>query len=245
MLAYDYPHRELDCPIIRIKELKYKHFAIMSVPRTGSTLTYAITQYLVETQFDPDCDLFSRAVSKHHHFTNINSNMIKEYNVLALIPIRDPFAALASCIKLDDNITEEKARSCLDSFNDYYLQLVHFLEAMPSENILLFRYEEFVSDHKVLVDCICTKLGVEISDEERERASLLFSKQNVQNYTSNFKGFSQYDPVTLFHGNHISKNQKSLEELVSLETYNEAVKKLNVFCKRLGYPEREMLVVKI
>ncbi|MCH9812000.1 sulfotransferase domain-containing protein [bacterium] len=239
--AYEYPHRELDRPIINAEGLKYEHFAILSPPRTGSTLTYAITQYLLETRFDEDCSLFSKEVSKHHDDQKVMSYMNRHAPVLAIIPIRDPFEALASYIKIYDEISEELVSNLANAVRHNFLCMLEFLEAANKDNVLLVRYEEFVSDHKVLIDSICSKLGVEISKEERERASLLFSKQNVKKYTSEFKVFSQHDPVTHFHGNHISKNQKSLKELVSVAAYNDAVKKLNDICKKFGYPERELL----
>ncbi len=159
-----------------------------SPQRSGSTLVFNILQDLFPT----------RVVIKRHNY-NLNDK-----NFPTVITYRHPYDSIASLFLKDQIIpTDEIIEDIIKQFREGGWN--DFLNQFESSKILFLRYEDFCNDMNFILNSIEDYFNISISENKRAELKAKYEISNVKKKIEKFKNFSEYDEVSHFHGNHISK----------------------------------------
>lgn len=159
-----------------------------SPQRSGSTLVFNILQDLFPTKY----------VKKQHNYD------LEDKNFPTVITYRHPYDCIASLILKDqvsptDQIIEDKIMLFRkDGWND-------FLNQFESSKILFLRYENFYNDIDFILSSIEGYFKIHISENKKVKLRNKYKISSVKKEIEKFKSFSEFDPQSHFHGNHISK----------------------------------------
>ena len=159
-----------------------------SPQRSGSTLVFNILQDLFPTKY----------VKKQHNYD------LEDKNFPTVITYRHPYDCIASLILKDqvsptDQIIEDKIMLFRkDGWND-------FLNQFESSKILFLRYENFYNDIDFILSSIEGYFKIHISENKKVKLRNKYKISSVKKEIEKFKIFSEFDPQSHFHGNHISK----------------------------------------
>ena len=159
-----------------------------SPQRSGSTLVFNILQDLFPTKY----------VKKQHNYD------LEDKNFPTVITYRHPYDCIASLILKDqvsptDQIIEDKIMLFRkDGWND-------FLNQFESSKILFLRYENFYNDIDFILSSIEGYFKIYISENKKVKLRNKYKISSVKKEIEKFKSFSEFDPQSHFHGNHISK----------------------------------------
>ena len=155
--------------------------------RTGSTLIYNVIRECL-----PD-----KRIKKAHTFD-------KCFERLAVVStIRHPLDCIASVLRVKSAQADDKSidQAVADFDTSGVNDLIKITE-LP--NTLIFKYESFTKDLNPVFDSLESKFQIEISYETRERIVRTYSVQEMAKTSRALGEFSNWDPVTKVHGNHIS-----------------------------------------
>lgn len=181
--------QEAGSSLIKRTRKKLGHRIVQfSPPRSGSTLAYNLL----------------REIFTFSHIEKTHILLPKHMKHKIVATYRHPLDSIASCIQCyNQSPTPEVIQQQITEFekNGIY----DILELMDTENCLLLRYEDFVNDLPFLLDSIERFFEIRLRQEKRD---ILIEKYNVDSVSSQiqaFDDFSEYDDISQFHGNHISK----------------------------------------
>jgi Sulfotransferase domain len=79
------------------------------------------------------------------------------------------------------------------------------LKIKNKKNVLMLKYEEFFDNFDSIYSAIEQFFDTKISCRMREDITARYQVQNVERMVSSKNTFSEYDEITHWHGNHISK----------------------------------------
>ena len=159
-----------------------------SPQRSGSTLVFNILQDLFPTKY----------VKKQHNYD------LEDKKFPTIITYRHPYDCIASLILKDqvsptNQIIEDKIMLFRkDGWND-------FLNQFESSKILFLRYENFYNDIDLILNSIEGYFKIHISENKKVKLRNKYKISSVKKEIEKFKSFSEFDPKSHFHGNHISK----------------------------------------
>jgi hypothetical protein len=157
--------------------------------RTGSTLIFNVL-----------VDLFPKKRIKKTHTYDAAYARLK-----TVCTIRHPLDSIASTIKTKRELKltpEQVFRQSVAEFEDSGIRDIIRMVGQP--NTLIFKYEEFIEDLEPVFDRIEAAFGRKIPEQERARIKEKQSIDAVASRSSALGEFSNWDPVTKLHGNHIS-----------------------------------------
>tara|TARA_B110000459_G_C16459700_1_gene424587 strand:+ start:30 stop:671 length:642 start_codon:yes stop_codon:yes gene_type:complete len=192
-----------------------------SPQRSGSTLVFNILKDLFPT----------RVVLKVHNYN------LDDKNFPTVITYRHPYDSIASLF-LKDQITPTD-----EVIEDYIKQFREggwndFFDQIETSKILFLRYEDFCHDFDFVLNSFEDYFNISISENKRVRLKNKYKILNVKKNIEKFKDFSEYDEVSLFHGNHISKfsgNPSTYKKLFSKNQIKILDKYFNNEKKYLNY----------
>ncbi|WP_404787208.1 sulfotransferase domain-containing protein [Altericista sp. CCNU0014] len=170
---------------IPIKSQKIIQF---SPPRSGSTLIYNILR-----------DVFpEKDIEKLH---------VYRYAILKspiVITYRHPLDCIASSIQRYGLVpTDEVIEKQVVEFEQNGIWDI--LRLRDEKNVLMLRYEEFVSDFDKIFEGIEVFFGIFIPLEKRKIIADRYQIKNIEKIVRSKNTFDEYDEVTHWHGKHISK----------------------------------------
>ncbi len=218
---YTYPFRDIKKPIVPLKDTK---IIILSTYRVGSTLAYMVAQYLFESEIGP-WDSRCKVVAKSHNFYAFKGALKTHPKTLFVIPVRDPMNTLSSMERLHPSKTPSRTQQKAQDILNDYKTIVNFTRSIPSKNIILCRYEDFTRDLRSLVEKFEEKLHITVSENEKAKINILFSRCAMQKLSDQLTLFSRFDPVLAIHGNHIAKEPRDLAQTISEDFYNDLKQK--------------------
>ena len=214
-----------------------KKIIIFSAPRTGSSLTYNIFRFL----FEDDSMIFSRHddfnldrfVLKTHRFEELK--LINEENVTYIFTLRNP---IHTCLSHYRVVKEKKMSNktfAKDLVNRHYRYLTFFEEMKnKGKKIAWLKYEDFSDNIEHTFDFIENHFQISITIEDKELMRKGFSRENIYACIENFSDFSEYLPLSGFHGKHLNINGYTPPEdfIYWLNHFLEEIKPL---LKKYGY----------
>ncbi len=212
-----YPYRDIHKPIIQLNP-KQK-IIVAALPRTGSTLLYMVFQYLFETKLGP-FNSFHKQVVKLHSPVMALKYAKRHKDTFVAVAVRNPIdAAFSKIMKVksppkDVSIVKQKLACILEKKTPYY-DLRQLIKKVPPKKLLVHHFEKFTIDLSDLLFEIEQKFHCKIPLHEKEKIKRIFSKEEVRKIAEKYRGFSQYDPITNVHGNHILEDQHSIENILS------------------------------
>jgi hypothetical protein len=206
-----YPFREISKPLI--KDDKIEKIIIYSAPRTGSTLLYLLFQYIFEDQLGSHMKTSNKKVIKTHSLNENLENLLCNPKNYLVIPVRNPIDSLASQIKISNNFTHDGVINILKLSAFFQSKIVDKIESDP-KNLLIIKYEKFNNDFNEVFNAIESTFHVKIEESEKQKMSEIFSKESIKKFCQNLDSFKEYDDITGLHGNHISKDTRTLEEIL-------------------------------
>jgi len=171
--------------------LKNKNIIIQfSPPRSGSTLVYNILRELFP----------KRTIKKRHSYKPRDSVWP------TVVTYRHPLDCIASHIQCHENAaTDEELEKQIAFFNE--IGILDVPKIGNRENVLMLKYEDFVSDFNFIYDNLELFFGIDISRESRNALTSRYQIKAVENLIRDKSSFSEHDPVTKLHGKHISKHK--------------------------------------
>ena len=176
-----------------------------SPQRSGSTLVFNILKDLFPTH----------DINKKHNYS------LDDKNFPTVTTYRHPYDSIASLF-LKDNIIPTKKnmedtiiRFRENGWNDF------FFNKFNSQNILFLRYEDFYNNFDYMLDSLEDYFYVKISKKQRFKLKAKYEISNVKKKIEKFKDFSEYDDISHFHGNHISKFSGSSNTYKKIFTSNQ------------------------
>ena len=175
-----------------------------SPQRSGSTLVFNILKDLFPTH----------VVLKKHNYS------LDDKNFPTVITYRHPYDSIASLFLKDKIIpTEKTMEDAIIEFreggwNDFFNQF-------NSKKILFLRYEDFCNNFDYMLDSLEDYFDIKISKKKRFKLKAKYEISNVKKKIEKFKDFSEYDDVSHFHGNHISKFSGSSNTYKKIFTSNQ------------------------
>lgn len=226
-----YPFRDISQPVV--KDYRFQQIIILSTNRVGSTLVYMIFQYLFEDTLK-DHEAFGKKVVKCH-VLDPSSLLLRQPRTYFVIPVRNPIDAFCSLLKAFGVFDEKGVLKLLNEFVDYHLEFKKTIDVLNKRRSIFLRYEEFNERFDVIFDTLKQRFDIEISAEEKEKINIFFSKDAVTGYAKDFNSFYERDSVIGVHGNHISPDRRTLEELLPERTVIEIYRKLIPILNMYGY----------
>lgn len=159
-----------------------------SPPRSGSTLIYNILREIFP----------EKEITKQHTYRHI----ISRYPVV--VSYRHPLDCIASSIqRYGLSPTNEVIEQQIIEFEENGISDI--LKIKNKKNVLMLRYEDFFDNFNNIYDSIDQFFDIKISCEMREDMTSRYQIQNIEKIVSSKNTFSEYDTMTHWHGNHISK----------------------------------------
>jgi hypothetical protein len=212
---------------------KYEKIFVCSPYRTGSTYIYNIFRFLFEDIETKDNPFWGgaqpiRKVSKNHGLFE------KADTIVEIFTIRNPIDSCVSycrVMKKDVLIDQKFVEDAIDEVMGLWYQFSPLLE--EERNCMIFRYEEFVGDIHHVFNDIESFFSIVIDESDKEFLERALSKENVIANTTRYQSFSEYDNITLLHGNHVASETLPIEDyqtirriaLEKLESHREIIEK--------------------
>lgn len=188
-----------------LKTLKNRNTIIQFSPiRSGSTLVYNLLREVFPRKKIIKCHNYSQEYSKH----------------LTVVTYRNPLDCIASSIQryglapTDEVIEEQNLELTRNG-------IWEVMEIKNNSNVLMLRYEDFVNDFEIIYDELERFLKTEISLEMRNKLNKKYNIEEINKFISRFESFSEYNPITHWHGKHISSYKGDLNYYKNLFTENQ------------------------
>ena len=175
-----------------------------SPQRSGSTLVFNILKDLFPTH----------VVQKKHNYS------LDDKNFPTITTYRHPYDSIASLF-LKDNIipTEKNMEDTIIRFRENGWN--DFINQFNLQKILFLRYEDFYNNFDYILDSLEDYFDIKISKKKRFKLKAEYKISNVKKKIEKFKDFSEYNDVSHFHGNHISKFSGSSNTYKKIFTSNQ------------------------
>lgn len=233
-LSSSYPFRDISEPIV--KDDRFEKIIILSPLRVGSTLLYMVFQYLFEDQLEGHLS-YNKKVVKSHKIIDSELHLIDDPNTYFIVPVRNPVDAFCSLVKTENKtkLTHNEIIDILNTTKKSYEELNKTLKKIDPKRILFFKYEEFNQDFSTIFKALEGRFQITISAEEQDKVNLLFSRDAVKHYFQKFRSFKEYDEILGVHGNHISSDRRTAEQLFSKKMLSKIYKELSPFFPIFGY----------
>lgn len=170
----------------------------LSLPRTGSTLLFNILQYLFESGDQ-------NRVIKTHTFSHIPTHIKKDKTIYLVSSLRSPLDQLASRI-LTFNIDPKETNFLLREVKALVKHQKKLIRTVTKQkHSLLLNYDQF-SDFDYLFDNLERFFEIHIAEEDRAYIRKNFCKESFQKVSDALQDYTQIDPLTNLHGNHIHQS---------------------------------------
>lgn len=158
--------------------------------RTGSTLIFNILRELFP----------EKRIKKAHKYD-------KEFARLHTVcTVRHPLDCIASLIKIHRcETTPEAMAAAIRDFDQSGITDLRRIALHPLS--VIFKYEEFMHNMAVVYDGLERSFGIKISEEQRISLNEKYSIESTLRTTTRLGEFSNWDPETMLHGNHISETR--------------------------------------
>lgn len=219
----------------------YKHIIIFSAQRTGSSLVYNVFRFLFE---DSD-KLFAR----HNNFTSdrvvLKAHTSKKFlsvdpaRTLCIFTFRNPWDASISNYRICTRKTIENKAFAQKLINRHASYLL-FSEQLQQkgQSLIRLKYEDFVDDLDSLFRCIEEHFNITIDLRDKELMRKSYSKENIKACTKGLKNFSEFLPISGFHGQHVNAERyiPPADFLYWLKVY---MKEVSPLFQAYGYPPVE------
>ena len=174
--------------IIRFYASPKRHVIQFSPVRTGSTLVYNLLRECL-----PD-----KTVTKVHTYSCHFSHLP------IVATTRHPFDCIASIIQINKEAPDEKTiRAAVANYHANGGR--DLLRIKNHRKLLLLRYEEFVDDYEPIFAGLESLFGLSIGPERRNELTQKYNIESARKIAAGQGEFAKWDPVTLLHGQHISK----------------------------------------
>lgn len=177
---------------------------LVTPPRCGSTLIYNVLRFLFEKEGihflweDP----YQNLVVKDHVVSVIDSN--SNY----ILAIRNPVEIMLSWYRIScDSYGRVLETTWFPYHIDLLLTLLMSLEELrtKTDHVMLLRYEDFSNNLDALFLALEKNYSMEIDPRDKAFLKRALSKGNVIKNAAKYPTFSEYDPYSHFHGNHIDQ----------------------------------------
>lgn len=205
-----------------IKDLIYPKIIQFSPISSGSTLVFNL---LRETYS------FSNIFKEHE----ITRDMCSKYKTV--VTYRNPVDCVASAFQRSNlPVTEENIEKQINELKNNGLD--HLVQIFDHPNIIKLRYENFYDDFDFIFDAFESYFGRSISEAHRAKMKEKYSINNVLSEASKYEDFSEYDKITLLHGNHISKfkgKPNYSKHFFTEIQFEEISNHLSKYMNKLGY----------
>lgn len=171
----------------------------LSLPRTGSTLLFNVLQHLFTSTNE------TPAVIKAHSHKDIKPLMTKGANLYIISSLRPPLDQLASRV-LTYGIDIKDPHLLLKELKKIVKQQKKLIRIVTSHRqSLLLNYDSF-SELDYIFENLESFFKITIAEEERSYMKANFSKARLKTISDSLEDFSQIDPSTQIHGNHIHES---------------------------------------
>ncbi len=236
-LEESYPFRDIQKPIANLDVAE--KIIVLSITRTGSTLTYMIFQYLFEDTLAHK-ENFNKKVVKTHDIKMCDAYCTAHPNTYIIIPIRSPIDSFISKLKVLNSLqfipdNKEFINAMVQAHIIEHLNLWKFIQKYQNGKLLIVRYEDFQSDLNVLVSSAEQEFQITISETEKNNIASLFSQESILEISKRLAHFIKQDPITGIHGNHILKDQTPIKKYVSDEHLKQIQDQLRPITQLYGY----------
>ena len=196
-------------PLLRLQQYSlapYEKVIVFSPPRTGSMLTYNVMRYLFEDSQNLSCSHhqfnLQRLALKTHRFYEIQS--ADHVKALFVVTLRNPIDAIVSNFRICPN-KPSNLRNFVQQKIQMHVDYLHFFEKLKREgnHFLFLKYEDFASSMDYLFERIETHVGIHIHEADKEIMRKGYGRENVRLSTESLANFSEYLPLSGFHGEHV------------------------------------------
>ena len=188
----------------------YKKIVIYSATRTGSSLVYNVFRFLFqnEASLSSRHDKFNLASSVLKTHNHKKLGVLRNHNVLYVVPIRDPLQASISMYRIYPRQTRDTQNYCKSLIDR---QLIHLTIAEKLQgagrDVVFLRYEDFENNVDYLIDFIENYFSISVFPLDKDRMKKGYDKENVYASTKNIPDFMNYLPISGFHGNHVTREK--------------------------------------
>ena len=176
--------------IIKVLKNYFIYNAIIqfSPPRSGSTLVYNLLKNIFPC----------RKILKTHTLPTTF------FKIPIIVTYRHPLDCIASSMqRFGEKPTDTTIQKHIELFKNNGINDV--INIKNKKNVLLLKYEDFVDDFNFIYDNLEAFFSIDIKSEKRFELNNKFEIGKVEETIKNKKIFDDYDPLTHWHGNHISK----------------------------------------
>jgi hypothetical protein len=193
-----------------------------------------VLRFLFEDEnYGPHNPELTQIVNKTHHTKMLDKNGIYIFTV------RNPVDACASLYRVQCSGTGRIAPvDVLDGFVKEQKRSARFLKKLTAKkaDIIVLKYEEFVSDFDAIFTALERKFCITIDDQDKCFLKEALSRENVNKNIAKFDSFAQHDEYSLFRGKHIDQGEfsKELKERIQVEIKNRLSKYSDLF-RTWGY----------
>lgn len=231
-----------DLLFFKTKKYPLKHYekvVVLTPERTGSTLIFNIAKTLFESRKKEDFDAFyeNTGLILKRHFSKELIQINPDY--LYLSTYRNPYSLIESKLKIIDNYPTYGNR--LKFFtkhlaNEVLKDYMNLKTLLDKDNVVFFRYEEFVKNFGYIFEKLEKTLNISIAKKDKELIQKYLNKKQILQFIKNLQGFDTYDRETQFHGNHIDKNPfpKYIKDIIKNEARPIFLEKKALF-EEFGY----------
>jgi hypothetical protein len=180
----------------RFNNLTGRNIIQFSPIRSGSTLVFNILRELFPT----------RNIQKTHAYRKFKSSKDRrEFPIV--VTYRHPLDCIASSIQRYNLLpTDSVIKQQVNEFNrNGGSDILEIKRTQVMENILMLRYEDFSGNIDVILSELESFFKISISTSKRKLIHEKYRIESIEKIVQEKICFSEYDPVTHWHGNHISK----------------------------------------
>lgn len=157
----------------------------LALPRSGSTW---ITNLLVAS----GCD-----VHKEHVIRG-------KYNFITYRDIRDSMISYAIALETQFNTIDDIHRFIVHGPGQYIIRSIDVIKGMmiPRQTTPILRYRKFKNDPDYAFDFFKEHLNLHVPN--RKEIIEKFTMDKMKKIQKRYRNFSEWDPKTMIHGNHIA-----------------------------------------
>lgn len=195
-------------PLQRTKQYMpgtHKKIVIFSAKRTGSSLLYNIFRFLFEEEaklnsIHNDYSL-DRIVLKTHIYEELG--LVEEENPLFVYTYRNPIDAAISYYRVNSFQVHDLRAFAQETLMEQYEYLLLFKGIQNRWNAISFKYEDFVENIDMVFKEIEVYFQITIDPRDKKLMKQGYSRENIHLCIQNLTDFTQFLPISGFHGKHV------------------------------------------
>jgi hypothetical protein len=232
-----------------------KFVATIGTPRSASTWTFNIVRELLSPRIGTgnlrsifaenlrtivrNGDLANNTIIvKSHRITPAMMSLYRLSGAPIIISFRDPRDIIVSAMRFQNQQ--------FDTALEYVTEYIECVLLYAGQDHLFLRYEDRFFEDRATLDRIAGKLGITISQEERDALYSKYDFENVKGFCENLLGLEPtrlvsgdatvWDKVSNFHYRHVGDGQVGKwRDILGLEEGKAASKRFQPFLARYGY----------